>query len=134
MICFYQEKCKITQSISCSSIERTHVSKAGIHLPLLVLFRLSESCLQAAPAVYKSVSGKQFHFHRPPSCPLFSVFCFQCWPAHPLISLSASNALCFRWKLHSRSITVNAACATCTARLYIKKKRLKYEFRYFIVV
>lgn len=41
---------------------------------LSTVSHLSESCLQAAPAVYKSVPRKQFHFHRSASHPLFSVF------------------------------------------------------------
>lgn len=41
---------------------------------LSTVSHLSESCLQASPAVYKSVPRKQFHFHRSASHSLFSVF------------------------------------------------------------
>lgn len=91
-------------------------------MPLLVLFRQSESCLQAAPVVYKSVSGKQFHFQTSLMPIVLSLLCPMraLQPAHPLISLSASNALfpdgsCI---VDISLCDVNAECDRCTARIY----------------
>lgn len=80
------------------------VTGAGRRATLLVsslLFHLSESCLQAAAAVYKSVSGTQFSslkFTLTP--PLFLVLRAP-WghysPLTPLILHYASNSLLVDW-------------------------------------